>query len=620
MAGAERSSTAAEMDVDLELSRGGEGPSFEFAFNSQNFSDRLLRIEVVASEDVGGRSLPDSSCHEEKGQNIESSSAMVDTPLLRVKTVYINSAILAARSPFFLKVVLLLFLKIHVFYYQIMLSEKFLPSKLFSNGMKESDQTHPTLRIANSEENAVMELLSFMYNGKLTTPEPAHLLDILMAADKFEVLSCMRLCSQLLAKLPMTTESALLYLDHACSISMASEVHCSIVRAKKFLANKYKNYTNDAGQNIESSSAMVDTPLLRVKTVYINSAILAARSPFFLKLFSNGMKESDQTHPTLRIANSEENAVMELLSFMYNGKLTTPEPAHLLDILMAADKFEVLSCMRLCSQLLAKLPMTTESALLYLDHACSISMASEVHCLIVRARKFLANKYKNYTKFQHELTNFPLVGIEAIFSSTDLHVTIEDNIYIFMLTWARARYPELEERRMILSSHLLPLVRFSHMSCAKLQKVLTCTDDDIDHDQVNKPGQVPSQPLPRLFQSGQIISHPLNLAGLDFTLVARCNIDQPSGLYSFGLFLVIIEKLKGSVTVDYEFAARTRGSGKFVTRFESKTTFTGSLMIGCDDVFGIPWQMFIADDNLFIDDVLHLRADWRVLEQQEPEA
>ncbi|KAM0883755.1 hypothetical protein ACQ4PT_031431 [Festuca glaucescens] len=496
MAGAERSSTAAEMDVDLELSRGGEGPSFEFAFNSQNFSDRLLRIEVVASEDVGGRSLPDSSRHEEK-----------------------------------------------------------------------------------------------------------------------------------------------------------------------------------------------DTPLLRVKTVYINSAILAARSPFFLKLFSNGMKESDQTHSTLRIDNSEENAVMELLSFMYNGKLTTPEPARLLDILMAADKFEVLSCMRLCSQLLAKLPMTTESALLYLDHACSISMASEVHCLIVRAKKFLANKYKNYTKFQHELMNFPLVGIEAIFSSTDLHVTIEDNIYMFMLTWARARYPELEERREILSSHLLPLVRFSHMSCARLQKVLTCTDDDIDHDQVNKvittvlvhkaypahvhgvlgadattcgqfaertymckpvkvvafdgpcpqviaywdlkreecarlfqPGQVPSQPLPRLFQSGQIISHPLNLAGLDFTLVARCNIDQPSGLYSFGLFLVIIEKLKGSVTVDYEFAARTRGSGKFVTRFESKNTFTGSLMIGCDDVFGISWKMFIADDNLFIDDVLHLRADWRVLEQQEPQA
>jgi hypothetical protein len=75
MAGAEGSSTAAEMEVDLELSRGGEGPSFEFefAFNSQNFSDRLLRIEVVASEDAGGRSLPepDSSRHEEKGAYVE---------------------------------------------------------------------------------------------------------------------------------------------------------------------------------------------------------------------------------------------------------------------------------------------------------------------------------------------------------------------------------------------------------------------------------------------------------------------------------------------------------------------------------------------------------------------
>jgi hypothetical protein len=43
-------------------------------------------------------------------------------------------------------------------------------------------------------------------------------------------------------------------------------------------------FAGDAGQNIESSSTMVDTPLLRVKTVYINSAILAARSPFFLKV------------------------------------------------------------------------------------------------------------------------------------------------------------------------------------------------------------------------------------------------------------------------------------------------------------------------------------------------
>ena len=96
---------------------------------------------------------------------------------------------------------------------------------------------------------------------------------------------------------------------------------------------------------------------------------------------------------------TEETALMELLSFMYSGKLTTTEPTVLLDILMAADKFEVVSCMRYCSQLLTSLPMTTESALLYLDLPCSISMAAAVQPLTDAAKNFLAVKYKDLTKW-----------------------------------------------------------------------------------------------------------------------------------------------------------------------------------------------------------------------------
>uniref|UniRef100_A0A8R7Q8H6 BTB domain-containing protein n=1 Tax=Triticum urartu TaxID=4572 RepID=A0A8R7Q8H6_TRIUA len=140
---------------------------------------------------------------------------------------------------------------------------------------------------------------------------------------------------------------------------------------------------------------MAGTPVLRVKTIHINSAILSVRSPFFLKLFSNGMKESDQTRPTLRIADSEENALMEILSFMHSGKLTTTEPTLLLNILMAADKYEVLSCVSYCSQLLTRLPMTTESALIYLKHSCSISVPVEVERLVVAAKEFLAFKYED---------------------------------------------------------------------------------------------------------------------------------------------------------------------------------------------------------------------------------
>jgi hypothetical protein len=87
---------------------------------------------------------------------------------------------------------------------------------------------------------------------------------------------------------------------------------------------------------------------------------------------------------------------MELLSFMYSGKLTATEPSHLLDILMAADKFEVVSCMRLCIQLLTMLPMTTESAMLYLDYPCSTSVAAQVQPLAEAAKAFLANKYKEF--------------------------------------------------------------------------------------------------------------------------------------------------------------------------------------------------------------------------------
>ena len=87
-----------------------------------------------------------------------------------------------------------------------------------------------------------MELLSYMYSGKLTTNDPTLLLDILMAADKFEVISCMRRCSQLLTSLPMTTESALLCIDHPCSTSLAAEVQHVIGVAKEFLANKYKDF------------------------------------------------------------------------------------------------------------------------------------------------------------------------------------------------------------------------------------------------------------------------------------------------------------------------------------------------------------------------------------------
>ncbi|KAJ9675065.1 hypothetical protein PVL29_024139 [Vitis rotundifolia] len=191
-------------------------------------------------------------------------------------------------------------------------------------------------------------------------------------------------------------------------------------------------------------------------------------------------RESEQRHVTLRTHASEEAAQMDLLNFMYSYTLSTTTPTALLDVLMAADKFEVASRMRHCSRMLRNLPMTCESALLYLDLPSSVLMAEAVQPLTDAAKRFLAARYKDVTKFQEEVLNLLLAGIEVVLSSDDLQVASEDAVYDFVLKWARIHYPKLEDRREILGSRLGCLIRFPYMTCRKLNEVLTCNDFDTE--------------------------------------------------------------------------------------------------------------------------------------------
>ncbi|CAL9211645.1 unnamed protein product [Musa hybrid cultivar] len=87
---------------------------------------------------------------------------------------------------------------------------------------------------------------------------------------------------------------------------------------------------------ITNSLSVGSSHILRVKSVYISSAILAANSPFFYKFFffSNGMKESNWWLATLRIeASAEEAALMDLLGFIISRSISTTSPT-LLDVLM----------------------------------------------------------------------------------------------------------------------------------------------------------------------------------------------------------------------------------------------------------------------------------------------
>ncbi|KAE9616048.1 hypothetical protein Lal_00017484 [Lupinus albus] len=419
---------------------------------------------------------------------------------------------------------------------------------------------------------------------------------------------------------------------------------------------------DEAANSTESNCSMDCSSVVRVRTLHISSPILAAKSPFFYKLFSNGMKESEQRHVTLRINASEEPALMELLNFMYSNTLGTTSPPALLDVLMAADKFEVASCMRYCSRLLRNMPMTPESALLYLELPSSVLMADAVQPLTDAAKQYLATRYKDITKFQDEVMALPLAGVEAILSSDDLQVASEDAVYDFVLKWARTQYPKMEERREVMGARLAHLIRFPYMTCRKLKKVLTC--NDFEHDGASKlvlealffkaeaphrqrilaaesaslnrifverlykyrPVKVVEFELPRqqcvvyldlkreectnLFPSGRVYSQAFHLGGQGFFLSAHCNMDQQSSFHCFGLFLGMQEKGSVSFAVDYEFAARSRPTDEFVSKYKGNYTFTGGKAVGYRNLFAIPWTSFMAEDSLyFINGVLHLRAE-----------
>ncbi|VAI21058.1 unnamed protein product [Triticum turgidum subsp. durum] len=309
--------------------------------------------------------------------------------------------------------------------------------------------------------------------------------------------------------------------------------------------------------------ALMGTPVLRVNTIHISSAILAAQSTFFLKLFSNGMKESDQRHATVTIADSEEKAFIELLRFMYSGKLTpTTEPTLLVDILMAADKFEVVSCMKLCGQRLIDQPMTPESAVRCLDIPRSISMASAVKEV---AKTFLAERYKEFLSTK----------------------------------WACLQYPNSEQRHKILSSRLLPLV----------PRTLSMTDAVlIDHPSCIINFTIKREKCLGLFPSGVLRSQPFHCAGRGFCLLADCKMIEQVPF--FAILVKMLEEDRGAASgaIDYIIGFKTRPSLKFSTKHCRATTSNIRRGVGCM----IPWSKFIADDSHFIDGKVHLRVQVKI--------
>ncbi|CAH2034745.1 unnamed protein product [Thlaspi arvense] len=418
----------------------------------------------------------------------------------------------------------------------------------------------------------------------------------------------------------------------------------------------------EVGTEYHSLGMATNTSVLRATELHISSLLLAAKSPFFHKMFSNGMLESEQKHVTLQIDVSEEAAVMELLKFMYSNSLTVTTTPALLDVLMAADKFEVASCMKHCSHLLLNMPMTLDSALLLLDLPSTLLIADSVKPLTNAAKQFIALRYKDITKFpMSEVMALPLLGFKAILASNDLMVPSENIVYEAVLKWLRSHYSDVKERSEIMDTHLARFIRFPHMSSLRLKKILTSDDfkpkivsklvveallhkieprhhryssateqptplNDrfVERDYTLRPIKIVEFEAPRqqcivyldlqrkecaaMYPSGRVFSQPFDLGGKEFFLSGQCNLDQMN-LHCFGLFIGNQEKAPANMIVDFEFSARSKATDEFASKRKGNFKFAAREGVGFTNLFSTSWGSFIATDSpYFINDVLHLRA------------
>ncbi|KAK4374446.1 hypothetical protein RND71_005123 [Anisodus tanguticus] len=463
----------------------------------------------------------------------------------------------------------------------------------------------------------------------------AHLINLsdvdVLTQPEEEVLNCNML----------DTEDVLAYENQDEEAVAMAEVSPTVIEMTTDHPASLWNFKSDgeASKSIDSSTNMNSATALRVRTIQISSPVLAAKTILqwhervraaacllykymprildavvlselqFKCVYYISLVSFYQARKLLEFLSffAEEAAFMDLLSF---NTLSTITPTALLDVLMAADKFEVASCMRHSSRLLHNLPMTCESALLYLDLPSSVLIADAVLPLTDAAKQFLAARFKDITKFQEEVLNLPLAGIEAVLSNDDLQKMLKLKKFLTCNDFD----PELASKVVLDALFFKAEAPYRQRSLAAEEgnsshhrfveraykyRPVKVVEFELPHQQCIVYLDLKREECNNLFPSGRVYSQAFHLGGQGFFLSAHCNMDQQSSFHCFGLFLGMQEKESVSKPTE-----------EYVSKYKGNYTFTGGKAVGYRNLFGVPWTTFMAEDSLyFINGILHLRAE-----------
>ncbi|XP_020629919.1 kelch-like protein 2 [Orbicella faveolata] len=155
--------------------------------------------------------------------------------------------------------------------------------------------------------------------------------------------------------------------------------------------------------------------------------VLSRASPFFEKLLSSDMKESNEG--VIRLQTITDSQMADILQFIYNGSVQMTCKGNAEKLIETAD-FLLLSNLKTIAGKFLEQHITTETC---------ISMnylAEQYSCeeLVASTRKFINSNFTTVTASK-EFLNLPSHAVEKWISSDEIEIDAEENVFEIILRW-----------------------------------------------------------------------------------------------------------------------------------------------------------------------------------------
>lgn len=337
------------------------------------------------------------------------------------------------------------------------------------------------IQLPNIAYPVLHTFLQYIYAGKTQILE-SQLGSLRDLSQQFEVMSLVKQCEELINRFKLNKKlfdsGKKVEIAHPCSRPQ----HCTVFPFELSVNVHKLNELHSTGEYTDVEIYVEGHGLV----ARCHKLILSLWSAPFMKMFTNGMYESNSSQIFLRDVSYEALRVM--LQYMYNGELdvddTLDSGFSLIQLLLLADQFGVVPLhLECCKTILECLSEDSVCPILQVVSPISSCELLKETC----ERKF--SRHFDYCTTAS--TDFVLLD-EAIFMEIlqhpDLTVTSEERILDAILTWGMlaskplewvvvdslliSSTPELLFRDRLASVKLLfPLVRFLLMSPSLLKKL-----------------------------------------------------------------------------------------------------------------------------------------------------